>query len=101
MWRELKQTVHELAHDQPGRRFARFHKRRKREDEHYVASVLYIVAGVVVLIVGIVLSISPVVPGFFLVIAGAGIIVARARPVAHWLDRVELKLRRLLRWRTR
>lgn len=97
MWRELKNSVRELAHDEPGRRFARFHKRRKRDDEHYIASILYIVAGIVVVIIGIVLSISPVVPGFFLVIAGAAIIVARARPVAHWLDRVELRVRRILR----
>lgn len=91
--------MRELAHDEPGRRFERFYKRRKRDDEHYVTSVLYIVAGIAVVIVGIVLSISPIVPGFFLVIAGLAIIVARVRPVAHWLDRMELRVRRVLRLR--
>ncbi len=99
MWRRLKQTAHEVARERPGRRFARLHARSKRDNEHYVASILYIVGGIVVVLIGIVLSISPVVPGFFLVIAGMAIIVARARPVARWLDRVELKLRRLLRRR--
>ncbi|MFP5349328.1 MAG: hypothetical protein ACLGHO_05750 [Gammaproteobacteria bacterium] len=99
MWRELKQSVRELVHDEPGRRFARFYKRRKRDDEHYVTSVLYIAAGIAVVIVGIVLAISPIVPGFFLVIGGLAIIVARARPVAYGLDRMELWLRRLLRRR--
>jgi len=99
MWRELKQSMRELVHDEPGRRFARFYKRRKRDDEHYLASILYIAGGIGVIIVGIVLAISPIVPGLFLVVAGLGIIVARVRPVAYGLDRMELWLRRMLRRR--
>lgn len=98
MWRELKQSMRELVRDEPGRRFARFHTRRKRGDEHYVTSIAYVIVGIAVVAVGIVLSISPIVPGFFLVIAGLGIIVARARPVALWLDRAELRVRRWLRF---
>ena len=100
MWRELKQSVRELVHDEPGRRFARFYRRRKRDDEHYIASILYVIAGIVVILVGIVLTISPIVPGFFLVIGGVAIIVARVQPVAHGLDRAELWVRRVLRRRT-
>lgn len=99
MWRKLKQSVRELVHDEPGRRFERFYRRRKRDDEHYLTSTLYIIAGIAVILVGIVLAISPIVPGFFLVIGGLAIIVARARPVAHALDRMELWVRRVLRRR--
>lgn len=99
MWRELKQSVRELVRDEPGRRFARFYRRRKRDDEHYLASILYVIGGIVVILVGIVLTISPIVPGFFLVIGGVAIIVARVRPVAYGLDRMELWLRRMLRRR--
>ena len=97
MWRELKQDVRVLARDEPGQRFARFNRRHRRDNEHYVSSILYILAGIVVLVIGIVLSISPIVPGFFLVIAGLAIVITRVRPMAHWLDRVELKARRLIR----
>ena len=73
MWRELKQSMRELVSDEPGRRFARFHIRRKRDDERYVTSVAYVIGGIAIVAVGIVLSVSPIVPGFFLVIAGLGI----------------------------
>lgn len=97
MWRELKRDVKVLARDEPGQRFARFSRRHGRANEHYLSSILYILAGVVVIAIGIVLSISPIVPGFFLVIIGLGIVVTRVPPMAHWLDRMEVRARKFVR----
>lgn len=93
MWRKLKRDANELRQAKPGSRFRRFHRRRTGTGEHRMVTMLYIAGGVALIIVGIILSISPVVPGFFLVIAGVALIVARVRPVALWLDRLEIRLR--------
>lgn len=93
MWQKLKRDANELRQAKPGSRFRRFHRRRTGTGERRMVTVLYIAGGIALVIVGIILSISPVVPGFFLVIAGVALIVARARPVALWLDRLELRVR--------
>lgn len=93
MWQRLKRDANELRQAKPGSRFRRFHRRRTGAGEHRLVTALYIASGIALIIVGIILSISPIVPGFFLVIAGVALIVARARPVALWLDRVEVRLR--------
>lgn len=93
MWRKLKRDASELRQARPGSRFRRFYQRRTGTREHRLVTALYIASGIALIIVGVILSISPIVPGFFLVIAGVALVVARARPVALWLDRLELRLR--------
>ena len=101
MWHWARRGFHELTADKPGERFARLHARRFSVHEHPLMGMLSVALGVAISLVGVVLAVMPIVPGFFLVVIGATMVVVRVKPVAHWLDRLELQFRRLIARRRR
>lgn len=68
--------------------------------ESYVATGLYVVLGLVAVVLGILFSFWPIIPGFVFVLAGFALLSARSQRIASSLDRLELKVRKMLprRW---
>lgn len=101
MWRRLRASVEELSREPPGRRFgARYRRWREQGRESYLATAFYVVLGLVAVILGILFSFWPIIPGFVFVLAGFALLSARSRWIAGSLDRLELKVRKIVprRW---
>lgn len=97
MLKKIKQSYHSLVSGTAGQRFTRYHERRKREvRKHGTAkAALYIGLGAALLVVGLLLSIPPGIPGFLLWLPALGLLVTQFKPLAVFLDRTEVYVRRL------
>lgn len=94
-WKELRTAG-------PGTRFQAHYERAHEPRWNYGVRALCIVGGVCLTLLGLLLSLLPLVPGSALSVVGAGLIAAESRTVARWLDRLEVKLRRIVgRFRSR
>jgi hypothetical protein len=93
-WSRWRGRVRTLLADAPGERFQNEYRRRKNRREHWGVSVAVLSGAALLAVVGLLLSIPPGMPGFLLWIPALGIIASRTRPVAKWMDRLEVWTRR-------
>lgn len=94
-WKRFTRPVRELLRGSPGRRFRDFHEARAQERSR-VMRAGRVVLGVVLMLAGVLLSMPPLVPGFLVTAAGLALIASQSRRVAHWLDRIERRLRKVV-----
>lgn len=105
MWAEIKKemkhlktAVREIAHDQSGQRFIRYHERRKKKQQgHPVKKALVYIIGFVLIAAGFLLGFVPGAPGFFLGVPGMLIIASHSKVFALMLDKGERSVRALLK----
>lgn len=90
-WSELKSSA-------PGERFeARYHRhRRARAKRHSLEVLIRAAIAAALALVGVLLLFAPG-PGLLLLAAGAAILATESLAVARFLDRVEIRARRMLR----
>jgi hypothetical protein len=93
---KLRRTYREIVRAPAGRRFHRYHQRRRGRTGRWHAAV-YGGSGLLLVILGFVLSLPPLVPGFLLWLPGLALIAAQFDGVARFLDRIECRVRRLYR----
>jgi hypothetical protein len=96
MWETAKQQVSEFWCGTPGQRFQQYYRRRQQAMRAQPwQKAVSVGLGLVLVVVGVALSIPPGVPGFLITLPGLGLLATQSRTLARWLDRAELKLRRL------
>jgi hypothetical protein len=93
---KLRRTYREIVRAPAGRRFHRYHQRRRGCTGRWHTAV-YGGAGLLLVIMGLALSLPPLVPGFLLWLPGLALIAAQFETVARALDGIERGLRRLYR----
>ena len=93
---KLRSIYREIVHAPAGRRFQRYHQRRKRRSGGWQAAV-YVGTGLLLVIVGFLLSLPPLVPGFLLWLPGLALIASQFDCMARTLDQGECLLRNLYR----
>ena len=93
-WERWRGRVRTLLEDTPGERFQNEYRRRKNRREHWGVSVAVLSGAAFLVLIGLLLSIPPGMPGFLLWIPALGIIASRTRPVAAFMDRLEIWSRR-------
>jgi len=95
-----KKSLRLFAHDKPGQRFIRHH-RRLRQHRSPLRTFLRIAAGTVLTAVGVLLWFLPG-PGWLFVFFGVALFTAESRTLACFLDRAEVAAReqaqRVRRW---
>ncbi len=93
-WQRWRGRVRTILKDTPGERFRNEYRRRSNRGERWWVSVAMLSGAALLAVIGLLLSIPPGMPGFLLWIPALGIIASRTRPVAKWMDRVEVWTRR-------
>lgn len=94
-WSRWRGRVRTLLADAPGERFQNEYRKRRNRRERWWVSVAMLSGAALLAVVGLLLSIPPGMPGFLLWIPALGIIASRTRPVAKWMDRLEIWTRRM------
>jgi hypothetical protein len=90
-----------FTHSPPGRRFQERYQRRQQENSGAWKRCAFVGAGIILSVVGIFFMVIPG-PGIPILALGLALIAQEFAVLARWLDRAELKLRRLWkRWRGR
>ena len=92
---KLTRGYHQLKEDKPGARFLNAYLRSRRHSKVSATTILIIVAGTILIVGGFLLGLIPGVPGIVLGVLGLALIATRFRRMAVWLDRAELKTRRI------
>ena len=93
---KLRSIYREINAAPAGKRFQRYHQRRKgRAGRWHVA--VYGGSGLLLVILGFLLSLPPLMPGFLLWLPGLALIASQFGCVARALDRGECMTRRLYR----
>jgi hypothetical protein len=96
LWKKASDRFHAFAKDRPGSRFRRVHQQLADPARSRFVGAALIAGSIILIVAGILLGLIPGVPGFILVLAGLACLGISSRPVAAWLDRWEVKGRRLL-----
>lgn len=78
--------------DPPGERFTRRYLRQRRRGTGPARRILGMASGAMLMLLGIVFVPLPG-PGFVPLLLGAALIAGESRRMAHWLDRVEVRVR--------
>jgi Flp pilus assembly protein TadB len=94
----LKNNWRELADGTPGKRFQNRYEKKQRSGESGRGRALKLAAAALLIAVGIVLLVVPG-PGSVLIVLGAALLAEESSRVARWLDRTEVRIRRLFRRR--
>jgi UPF0716 family protein affecting phage T7 exclusion len=94
---KIKRAYQQFKEDAPGERFLNLYQRRQQQSKGPVATVLIVIVGLVLIVGGFLLGLIPGVPGIVLGVLGVALIATRFRRMAVWMDRAEVKLRKL--WR--
>jgi hypothetical protein len=101
MFDSLRETWVFLKRGPPGERFLRYCQRHREHRRARWQRPARLGGGTIIVLVGIVLLPAPG-PGTLVIAAGAALVAGESRGVAHLLDRIELRGRRLLAaWRRR
>jgi hypothetical protein len=95
IWRTVRQQISEFWRAAPGLRFQRCYRQWTGSMQSWKKA-LFVGLGLVLVVVGVALPIPPGVPGFLVTLPGLGLLATQSRALARWLDRAELRLRRLL-----
>jgi hypothetical protein len=98
MWKRIEKSWADLKASPPGERFEeRYHRHRRAREERNSAMVLFraVIAAAVALL-GVLLLFAPG-PGLLLLGAGAVVLATESLAVARLLDRMEIRVRRVLR----
>jgi uncharacterized protein (TIGR02611 family) len=94
-WRRFKES-------EPGYRYTdRYHQRQQgRSGRFSLTAVALIVMGTLILLLGGIVSVTVPVPGvgWLILLLGLGMFAGESKPIARFLDWVEVKLRKAGRW---
>jgi hypothetical protein len=93
---KLRNIFREITTAPAGKRFHRYHQRRKKRTGRWHVAV-YGGAGLLLVIVGFLLSLPPLMPGFLLWLPGLALIASQFGCVARALDRGECMMRNVYR----
>lgn len=93
----MKKAYQRIKNAEPGKRFTgHYDSKKESRKEHPIKSALSLAMGIVLILVGLFFGALPLIPGFVLGIPGIAIIAARFRVVARFLDRCEMRVRRMV-----
>ena len=98
MFDKLKLSYRLLKRGSPGARFLNIY-RNQHSAGSGVTTVVSVLLSVILMVAGLLLGLVPGVPGVVLGFIGVALLAAQFRVLAECLDRLELRLRRLLKKR--
>lgn len=93
---KIRTIYREISRGPAGQRFSRYHRLRS-EGAGPGHALLYGGAGAVLVVCGFLLSLPPLMPGFLLWLPGMALIASQSATVAHALDWLEPRVRRIYR----
>jgi len=103
MFKQLKQRWNYLKASEPGHRFQEryFRLQQNRRERPYLNKLVTIVGGLFIILIGIIFLFIPG-SGWVIIFIGAAVIAGESRFLARFLDWLEVRLRRVVKWlRTR
>jgi uncharacterized protein (TIGR02611 family) len=99
MFERAKENWRRFKESKPGHRFKdRYHQRQQSRSGRFSLRAVFIIGvGTLILLVGIVAVPGPG-PGWLIILLGLGMFAGESKPIARFLDWVEVKLRKAGRW---
>src|SRR6266542_1779166 len=92
---KIEQFLSRIYHALPGERFITFHHRHhSRQQSSKIKKYLLLSFGFVLILIGFLLGFVPLVPGFVFALVGFALIATHSRKTAHFLDEMEVKVRK-------
>ena len=99
MIEKIRESLQSFKESEPGHRFKdRYHRRQQSKSDRFDLGVVVCVLGGILIVRGGSGAVPGPGPGWLIVLLGLGLVAGEFRPIAHFMDWAEVRLRRLARW---